>query len=303
MKNLLFICIIMLLLSCETTIDPELPGNGSGIVVYSFFRPGSPLRLDVFNTTPILQAETIQRKKDLRIKVLENDKFVEEVTANAQGFYNSTIVPSETSTYSFEATAGNTKLFATSHIPEAVEISDASVSEEIQYINSGKYGYPAKLSLTDPERTINFYSLEVLIENCSGGGCAEENLEGTLNELLVEELKVNTSGNTDIEIIGGPQQIDGLKNIYFSDEGFNGESVEFEFFIVPTLIDFNKDQNIKLVLKTITKEYHQYLRTSDFQKAQEEEGNLSEPVQIATNIANGIGTFAGYNYSIYTINH
>jgi hypothetical protein len=119
----------------------------------------------------------------------------------------------------------------------------------------------------------------------------------------VEELKVNASGNTDVEIGGGPQDVDGLKYIYFSDEGFNGESVTLRFFIVPTLINLNKDQNIKFVLKSITREYYEYLRTSDFQQELEESGNLTEPVQVATNITNGLGTFSGYNFSLYTIKH
>jgi hypothetical protein len=176
------------------------------------------------------------------------------------------------------------------------------MSDIIQYINSDKYGYPAEISLADPNEAANFYALEILVQNCSSG-CTGDDLNGSLNEVLVEELKVNTSGNTDVEIGGGPQQVDGLKCIYFSDEGFNGESVTLKFFIIPTLINLNKDQNIKFVLKSITREYYEYLRTADFQQQQEEGSNLSEPVQIATNIENGLGTFAGYSCSVYTINH
>lgn len=181
-----------------------------------------------------------------------------------------------------------------------MSLSSASISSVIQYINSGKYGYPAEISLADPQARANYYSLEILVQNCNSG-CTGDDLNGNLNELLVEDIKVNTSGNTDIELLGGAQLIDGLKFIYFSDQNFNGESLTLKFIIVPTLIDLNKDQNIKFVLKSITPEYYQYLRTSDFQQELEKEGSPSEPVQIATNIENGLGTFAGYSYSIYTI--
>ena len=300
MRNAIFI-LAVILISCETTVDPQLPDNGPGLVIYSFFRPGSPLRIDVFNTTPILQPETIQRTKDLKIKLMENGELVEEVTANAQGVYVSNLVPSMHNKYSFETTRGERIFSASSHIPEPVGISHAKMSNEIKYISSDKYGYPADIVFTDPSEMANYYALEVLVQNCSSG-CTDD-LNGSLNEVLVEELKVNTSGNTDVEIGGGPGEIDGLKYIYFSDEGFNGEAVTLNFFIIPTLINLNRDQNVKFVLKSIPREYYEYLRTSDFQQEQEESGDLTEPVQIATNITNGLGTFAGYNFSLYTIKH
>lgn len=300
MRNAIFI-LAVILISCETTVDPQLPDNGPGLVIYSFFRPGSPLRIDVFNTTPILQPETIQRTKDLKIKLMENGELVEEVTANAQGVYVSNLVPSMHNKYSFETTRGERIFSASSHIPEPVGISHAKMSNEIKYISSDKYGYPADIVFTDPSEMANYYALEVLVQNCSSG-CTDD-LNGSLNEVLVEELKVNTSGNTDVEIGGGPGEIDGLKYIYFSDEGFNGEAVTLKFFIIPTLINLNRDQNVKFVLKSIPREYYEYLRTSDFQQEQEESGDLTEPVQIATNITNGLGTFAGYNFSLYTIKH
>jgi hypothetical protein len=301
MRNLIFMLAIILL-SCETTVDPRLPNNGSGVVFYAFFRPGSPMKIDVFNTVPILQSETIQRDTGLTIRLLENGELMEEVTANPQGVYLSTVVPMGNNNYSFETTKGGKTFSATSHIPEAVSISDTHLSYQIKHIHSGKYGYPAEITLTDPRATANFYSLEVLVQDCSDG-CTDEDLNGMLNEILVEELKVNTSGNTDVDIGGSPQDIEGLNYIYFSDEGFSGESVTLKFFIIPTLINLNKEQNIKFVLKSIGREYYEYLRTSDFQQELEESGNFNEPVQIATNIENGLGTFAGYSFSLYTIKH
>jgi hypothetical protein len=300
MRSLIFL-LAVLLLSCETTVDPRLPDNGSGLVIYSFFRPGSPLRIDAFNTVPVLQTETIQRNSDLTIRLLENGVLVEEVTANQQGAYISNTVPAEQNSYRFETAMGKQLFSATSSIPAPVSIAGAKLSDEVEYINSDEYGYPAEITLTDPHEAANFYALEILVQNCSRGDCTEGDLQGNLNEVLVEELKVNTSGNTDVDIVGGPQQIDGLKYIYFSDEGFDGETVTLKFFIIPALIDLRKRQYIKFVLKSITREYYGYLRTSDFQQQMEEDGTLAEPVQIATNIENGLGTFAGYNFSVYTI--
>jgi hypothetical protein len=119
--------------------------------------------------------------------------------------------------------------------------------------------------------------------------------------LLIEELDLNIDGNVDIEVGSGDLNTEALKYIYFNDKGFNGESVTLSFFVIPSPLDFQKEQNIKFVLKSITSEYYDYLRTSDFQQELEDGGGLAEPVQISTNIKNALGTFAGYNYSIYTL--
>jgi hypothetical protein len=176
------------------------------------------------------------------------------------------------------------------------------MSKNLEDIDIGKYGYPAQITFADPKGISNYYVVEVLIENCSYG-CSEGNATGTVNEILVEELKVNTSGNTDVEIGGGPERIDGLRYIYLSDEGFDGETVTLKFFVIPVHVDFESNQNImiKFILKSITNEYYEYLKTSNFQLELGDGSNLAEPVQIATNVQNGLGTFAGYNYAVYTL--
>jgi hypothetical protein len=176
------------------------------------------------------------------------------------------------------------------------------MSDKLEDIDIGNYGYPSEISFNDPENETNYYAVEVLVENCSIG-CSEETLDGKLNELLVEEVKVNTSGNTDVEIGGGPERIDGLKYIYFNDDQFDGKTIALKFFIIPVHVDLDANRNllIKFVLKSVTREYYEYLRTSNYQTELEDGGNFSEPVQIATNIKNGLGTFAGYNYATYVI--
>jgi hypothetical protein len=301
MRRLVFI--LPVLFSCETTIDPRLPDNGSGLVIYSFFRPGSELRIDAFNTIPIRETETMQRNKDLQISILENGHLVGSLTANAQGAYVSNIIPVGNSTYSFEATTGSKRCSATSFIPEVIQITNAEISETPEYVNTSEYGYPARITLADPKESENFYSLEVLVENCEVG-CSAQTLSGTLNKLLIEELDVNTDGNVDIEVGSGDDVNNrALKSIYFNDKGFQGESVTLKFFVIPSPLNFHKEQNIKFVLKSITSEHYDYLRTSEFQHELEDGGALSEPVQISTNVKNGLGIFTGYNYSIYTVVH
>jgi hypothetical protein len=233
---------------------------------------------------------------------MKNGAFAEQVTANSQGVYMTNQVAASGDRYEFETMDGSSMLSGSNYIPPSVSIVSGEVSEELEDIDIGKYGYPAKITLRDPADSVNYYAFEVLIDDCRSG-CSSTNLDGVVNELLVEEVKVDISGNTDVNIGGGPERIDGLPYVYFNDDDFNGESITIRFYIIPVHLDFEENPNvvIKFVLKSITKEYYEYLRASDFQLESEDGNSFSEPVQVSSNIKNGLGTFAGYNYSVFSI--
>ncbi|MFY0600024.1 MAG: DUF4249 domain-containing protein [Cyclobacteriaceae bacterium] len=302
MKNLIFALLIISLASCETAISPKLPRDGNGLVVYSFFRPDAPITIDIFETTPILSAESPQRSTGLIIDLFENNNLIESIGVNAQGNYISQLIPSVDKTYRFEFDRSGKTFSASNHVPAKVLINEVKLTRIIQNINFGEYGYPATLSFSDPANQANFYAIEVWVQSCEQG-CDETAVSGQLNELLVEDIKVETSGNVDINLGAGPEGIDGIPYFYFTDNGFDGETFEVDLFLIPTILDFEIPQNvtIKFVLKSISTDYYDYLITSDYQQQIEEEEGFSEPVQISSNIQNGLGVFASYNYDIYSV--
>lgn len=87
--------------------------------------------------------------------------------------------------------------------------------------------------------------------------------------------------------------------LFFDDKKFNGSVYQLDFFIVPVNLDFSvphKDE-VYVVLKSISKSYYDYLVTSQFQEEMEERHTFAEPVQVANNIGNGLGVFAGFNFT------
>lgn len=299
MQYRIFILFIVLS-SCEMVVHPDLPDDGTGVAVYSFFRPETPIQIDVFNTVSIHERASMNRARGLTIHLYENDELVESIMENSSGTYIGATVPQSGREYRFTTQAANTSIAAQSSIPEAVSITNATFSTTIE-INIGIYGYPAEITFIDPANEVNYYTLEVFVDDCADG-CNEQGISGELNELMVEDVKVNTSGNVDIEIGEGPEGIDGSRYLYLTDNGFNGQPFSFKFYVIPTSLDIEESTEaiIKFVLKSITEDYYNYLITSDYQKQIEDEGILAEPVQVYTNIQNGLGVFAGYNYSIYS---
>lgn len=83
----------------------------------------------------------------------------------------------------------------------------------------------------------------------------------------------------------------------FSDNGKNGEKIRFKFTLPfnQSNPDFNnpndKPLRFLIELSSITKDYFNYYKTLD--KNQDVPPLLGEPIQLYSNIANGLGIFAG----------
>lgn len=296
----LMILILVTTISCETVINPDLPAQTEQVVIYSFFRPGTSMRVDAFGNVGILEAEGFHALDGLNIEIYENGQVRETLTRN-NGSYESTFNIEEGSQYAISLNWNGSIIRANTQIPSAVGLTNASITREEVDIDVGEYGYPASITFEDPVGS-NYYLVELLVEDC-GGGCDPRLFTGMINELLIEDLEVETSGNVDVSIGSGPETIDGFPYFYFNDVGFEGETYTFNFFVIPTLVNFAEDQDLvlKFVLKSLTQAYYDYLVTSDFQVELEDQNNFSEPVQIKGNVENGLGVFAGYNYHIYSI--
>ncbi len=299
MNKYIIYILLILTASCETPVTPDLPDDNEQVVVYSFFRPGQPMRFDVFRTTSILESPVPQRLRGLVIELYQNGQLIESIPdENFESYISSTLVQSG-QTYHFRIETVFGVVTGETFVPNPVQIESATFSTEVIDINLGEFGYPASVTFTDPGDELNYYALEVFVDQCDEG-CQETEISGELNELLIEDVKVNTSGNTDITISSGPDGIDGLRYIYFSDNGLTGDQFTLDFYIIPTLIDPDNHENVKIqyILKSITEDYYDYLISSDYQKQIEEEGVLTEPVQVFTNIQNGLGVFSGYSISM-----
>ena len=299
MNKYIIYILLILTASCETPVTPDLPDDNEQVVVYSFFRPGQRMRFDVFRTSSILESPVPQRLRGLVIELYQNGQLIESIPdENFESYISSTLAQSG-QTYHFRIETVYGVVMGETFVPNPVQIESATFSTEVIDINLGEFGYPASVTFTDPGDELNYYALEVFVDQCDEG-CQGTEISGELNELLIEDVKVNTSGNTDITISSGPDGIDGLRYIYFSDNGLNGDQFTLDFYIIPTLIDPDNLENVKIqyILKSITEDYYDYLISSDYQKQIEEEGVLTEPVQVFTNIQNGLGVFSGYSISM-----
>ena len=284
--------------ACETPVEPLLPDAHSRLVVYSFFNPEQSWEVNLSESNFILDMEVISAIEEAEVAILQGNKVIERLKNVGKGVYVGETIPEPLVEYSIEVnTPSYGEVFATDHIPERVPIYSFSISDTLTKVNVDEYGYPAQLVFNDPAAVANYYAVEVIIKDCKES-CTEDIFEGKPGYLITEDLDVNTSGNNDITI-GGPSVINGNLVLFFDDKKFNGSGYKLNFFIVPVNIDFSIHHNyeVYLVLKSLSKSYYDYLVTSQFQEEIEESNNLAEPVQVANNISNGLGVFAGFNFT------
>jgi hypothetical protein len=100
----------------------------------------------------------------------------------------------------------------------------------------------------------------------------------------------------------------GLTSLLFKDVNIQGKQVQLKmYYVPPQMIKGGKryiSQHILHVyLRNVSEAYYKHQTTLIEQVDKNSENILygqSEPMQVYSNIENGYGLFAGYNYSIQT---
>ncbi|TRX60567.1 DUF4249 domain-containing protein [Fulvivirga sp. M361] len=293
MNRIVYSLALLSIMACETPFDPDFKEKPQ-VVVNSFFRPGSPVQIDLSRSNFILAPEQVISVDQAIVTVSNATEVIETLLEDGQGNYTSTFIPEVQTEYFLSVQVdGFSEVTSSNIIPGAVPVQSFSIETQLTNVNLGESGYRATLTFQDPGTSQNYYGVEIVIVPEG----ADDIFDGEVGFLLLEDPDVGLTGNVDISI-GGPSSSDGDPILFFDDIRFNGQPHTIDFFIIPINLDFSKDPDVEVyvVLKTLSKDYYQYLLTSVFQKDIEEKGTLAEPVQIANNIQNGLGIFAGYNF-------
>ena len=292
MKRIVISLLTLGMLACETPFEPVLEKD-SKVVVNSFFRPESPIHVNLSKSNFILASEQETAVNHALVTITGTNGNTETLMEDGNGTYSSIFTPGIQEEYLLTVLVdGFPEITSSNSIPKPVSIQSFSVETQRSSINLGESGYRASLSFEDPADMENYYGVEVIIVDEG----THNILGGKVGFLLLEDPGVGLSGNVDINV-GNPGPGPGNEIIFFDDIRIEGQQHTLQFFIAPVNIDFSKEIDIYVVLKSISKQYYDYLLAANFQKDIEEKGTLSEPVQIANNIKNGLGIFAGYSFT------
>jgi hypothetical protein len=321
--------------ACMKEVEFDEGVLDSKLVVNGFVCADSIIKIQVAISKPIPGVEkSMEWIDNATIKLFVNGEFTEELQNfeikyeeengyNDYYYYSSRERP--TSEYrSVQTTARTGKTYkveiehddydmawAETTIPEAVTIdtlrSNTKEVNEYGYTDTRQFFH---VKFTDPENIQNYYRLTYsLSTGHRQGDWSDKTGEFEIND-SVKIVRVDTETDiyidTDDPLLVGEDDADdflfmGAGNRYnlFTDDLINGQTYELSFNNYNYYNnsnelhdgEFNKNT---IHLMSLSKEAFLYIKSS-YEHWVYDEAFLTEPVQVYTNINNGLGIFAGYS--------
>lgn len=266
------------MLSCSTEVDIEWKDESQKYVLNCLFAPDEPVKLYAFTTTPILD-DTTFFADGLDVEIYKNETIAWTGSGTGKGEYPITIYAEAGAKYKiimkdkigFAITAADS-------IPLPVYISNATylfpVYEDIYGSKFGK----VFLSFHDEPEVKNFYEIVILSKDSS--------------------INQNFNISSPVITLDNENDPNPPGTILFTDELFNGEKLDLNIFVS------SYDTPI-IVLKNVSRNYYEYRKSiiSHFYNQNVDRENIYElfkgdPVELYSNVTNGLGIFAGYTQDI-----
>ncbi|MDG1350274.1 MAG: DUF4249 domain-containing protein [Crocinitomicaceae bacterium] len=291
-KLILFLSVTSFLLftNCTKEIEFDAQDIAPRIVVNSLFTNDSLWTANISRSVGVLETTSYTSIEDADVSIFDgNGVQVTALTNQGDGLYTSPTgaTPQADELYTIEVNApGYTSVSATNRIPTAVQIN--SIDTVSSTNSDGENILETTINFQDPSANENYYMVEVLVKGTwideFEGDTIEfrEPLQISCNDINVETINRFNSG--------------GFENTYLylmlKDENFDGEDYALTFSVInyAELKDLELFGEIRLVNTSAA--YFNYLKS--FNMYQSASGNpFATPVQVYSNVENGMGIFAG----------
>jgi len=319
MRNLISIFVISFLFSCETVVQIELPDEPERIVVNALAAADStwlfritaskgPLEEENYLNTfkPIKNAQvTLKDAEGNDHKIAYKDATPDYIDCefdNCDEFavYTSTSKTVENKVYTLEVSAnGFPGVKSRFQVPRRVMI-DAVEFGEPNLVSSEYYSYSevnGSIFFQDPPNEKNYYLMEVYAQLKQYLYQYDESTRETIivdSSYYYNAIYLTSPDPSIINI--GVDDIDD--HLLINDNLIDGNEVKLNFTAeINAGFDINgrkiAPEKLVVFLKHISEDYYNYLLT--YENYLYASGNpFAEPVQIASNIQNGLGMIAAY---------
>jgi hypothetical protein len=303
-----------LALSCETTINVDIPREDSRLVVNAILAADSSVRLHLSSSRFSLDDTPIQPVKGAEVILFEDGQQVavlEESQAGMNGeagWYQSSYLPKAGHSYSLRATKeGFQTVEAETFITKPVSIGDLDYDYLVLDQSIIVDGVPdtfrqkelqeVSLLIEDPAGESNYY--EVIMYQESVQYLRDFNgmdpvIYDTIYRLNETYLSSDDPLFTENDLLDSDASYYG-NSLIFSDETFDGRSYRLAFRQQGSS-GFSEDGSLKYLVFLRSLNREQYLYIQSLQLQRETEGNpFAEPVPVYNNIVGGYGIFSGYS--------
>ena len=290
MKNFLyFFTFSMLFASCDIVVDLDIPEHERVLVVNSILTTDSMINASISHSVGAFDASSISYVNNATVEVYEDGVLLGEMDEQASLSYDSSGELDSTYVYNFNQNPVAGKIYsyeivhpdyeavrAETTVPAAVKlnVNDVTLLSEQDY----EKHFRVRFSFNDA-REDNFYRLRLRNPNTYSGFHYFESNDAS----MISSAGVQSDGAT----FYGDEAL-------FDDEMFNGteKEISIDFFDSKSLWFEEEGIEVQFILEltSVSESYYTYIRSlrAHFDN-QDQFIFAGEPVQVFTNIENGLG--------------
>ena len=293
MKNFLyFLTFSMLFASCDIVVDLDIPEHERVLVVNSILTTDSMINASISHSVGAFDASSISYVNNATVEVYEDGILLGEMDEQVSYSYNYMDELDSTYAYNFNQNPVAGKIYsyeivhpdyeavrAETTVPAAVKliVNDVTLLSEEDYVKH----YRVRFSFNDASED-NFYRLRLRNPNTYYGFDYFESNDAS----MISSAGVQSDGAT----FYGDEAL-------FNDEMFNGteKEISIDFFDSNKFFwgeepDDDFETEYTLELTSVSESYYTYIRSlrAHFDN-QDQFIFAGEPVQVFTNIENGLG--------------
>lgn len=293
MKYLLLILSALSLISCEKYLEFEGDEAPNRLAVNGFFTDDEAMTVHVSRTQSLLDEASIKSIENALVELYDkNGALIETLPHDEDGYYKATeITGNLNENYSVKVQAnGFDQVEAESSIPNnSMTITSAEARLTDSGSNFDGSGILLEVDYTESSVSDQYYGLVF-----ESGYFDEATGEIDYFEIYPDEL-------------GGISNVSAyLQNeVLFNDAIINGRSGSMEVEVNSYYVDSYSDtpilpNRLRVTVKSYSYDSFQHQRTYAIY-LESEFAFLATPVQVYTNVENGLGVFGGYNEEVFEI--
>ncbi len=311
MKNTIIISLAFILIligSCRKKLDIDIPDGDKHIVVNGIITQDSLIKVNISKSQNALDSGKIPVLTNATVKLFEDNTFIEDLMHIEDGNYISSITPELEKKYKITVDYGNLKSVAAKmELITAVPIASIDTTIETEIIDEGmEWEFEVKnlkleITINDnpDENDFYFLSLSTMMPNYD---YSEE------PPLYIGLIETELYFDSEDLVFRNNNSNFHLNNMYghvFTDELFNGSqytvdietSLNYRDVNDPELLEITAQQIVKIKLLTVNEDIYRYITSYNLNQESEYDP-FAQPVQIFTNVENGLGLFSGYTMHV-----
>lgn len=305
MKNILFILIAFFFIfsSCEKKLDIDLPDSDKKIVVNGIVNPDSLMKVRISKSLNVLDNGNVEYLSDAVVKLYKDDVLMEELNNMNSGYFMSSVFPEINANYKLTIDySGLTSVNSEIQLKKAVNIVSVDTVSEVRINNYGdgyidtSYIMHFEIKIKDDADKSDYYflSLRAIIP-------VYDFIDDEY--VIIASEETNMFFESDDHVFRNSEwfTLDGMQGIVFTDEMFNGNEYSFDiehYIFKNDEFDYKQLGTMYYVkLLTVTEDVFNYISSYNLNQ-QTLYDPFAQPVQIYSNIENGLGIFSGYTMSV-----